>query len=181
MIRDITIGQYYSVDSVIHRLDPRVKIIGTLLYMISLFTFRDFAGYAVAMSFFIVVQVLSKVPFSYTVKGLKPIFFLLVFTAFLNLFWTDGTTIFQLGTISVTWEGLRKMAYISFRLILLVLGSSLMTLATTPNQLTDGLERLFWPLRFRNRYGAIIIVIPSRSAGARHGDSMVAVSIGKGL
>lgn len=147
MIRDITIGQYYSTDSQIHRLDSRVKILGTLLYIISLFTFRDFAGYGVAITFFGLVLVLSKIPFSYTVKGLKPIFILLVFTAFLNLFWTSGTVFFRVGALTMTWEGLRKMCYISLRLVLLVLGSSLMTLTTTPNQLTDGLERIFQPLK----------------------------------
>lgn len=147
MIRDITIGQYYSADSAIHRLDPRVKILGTLAYMISLFTFRDFAGYAVAILFFALALAMSKVPFAYAARGLKPIFVLMVFTAFLNLFWTDGTVFFSVGVLEVTWEGLYKMAYISLRLILLVLGSSLMTLTTTPNQLTDGLERILGPLR----------------------------------
>lgn len=147
MIRDITIGQYYSTDSPIHQLDPRVKIWGTLLYIISLFTFRDFAGYAVAIAFFWGILALSKIPLSYTVKGLKPIFVLLVFTAFLNLFYTDGTVFLQLGVLKMTWEGLQKMCYISLRLIFLVLGSSLMTLTTTPNQLTDGLERIFRPLK----------------------------------
>ena len=147
MIRDITIGQYYSVDSTIHRLDPRVKILGTLAYMISLFTFRDFAGYAVAVLFFALVLALSKVPFSYAARGLKPIFILMAFNAFLNLFWTDGTVFFRMGALAVTWEGLYKMIYISLRLILLVLGSSLMTLTTTPNQLTDGLERIFGLLK----------------------------------
>lgn len=147
MIRDITIGQYYSGDSVMHRLDPRVKILGTLAYMISLFTFRDFAGYAVAILFFAMVLALSRIPFSYAARGLKPIFVLMVFTAFLNLFWTDGTVFFRMGALEVTWEGLYKMAYISLRLVLLVLGSSLMTLTTTPNQLTDGLERILRPLR----------------------------------
>lgn len=142
MIRDITIGQYYSVDSIVHRLDARVKIIGTLVYIISLFTFRSLIGYAVAVSFFFLALFLSKIPFLYTVKGLKPVFLLLVFTAFLNLFWTDGKVFLQLGFLSMTWEGLYKMVYISLRLILLVLGSSLMTLTTTPNQLTDGLEHL---------------------------------------
>lgn len=147
MIRDITIGQYYSVDSPIHRLDPRVKIIGTLLYIISLFTFSNFAGYAVAIAFFGIMVVVSKIPFSYIIKGLKPIIFMLIFTAVLNLFWTPGNEFFSWGVFSLTWEGLRKTIFISLRLIFLLLGSSLMTLATTPNQLTDGLEKLLSPLK----------------------------------
>ena len=147
MIRDITIGQYYSADSPVHRLDSRVKIIATLLYIISLFMFDSMAGYAVAIGFFVLVLWLSKVPFAYVVKGLKPIIFMLVFTALLNLFWTPGTAFFSCGVITLTWEGLRKTIFISLRLIFLLLGSSLMTLTTTPNQLTDGLEHLLSPLK----------------------------------
>lgn len=147
MIRDITIGQYYGTDSVIHRLDPRVKIAGTLLYIISLFTFHNFTGYVIAVAFFGIIVYLSKVPFSYIVRGLKPIFFMLVFTAVLNLFWTPGESFFTWGVIHLTWEGLRKTIFISLRLIFLILGSSVMTLTTTPNQLTDGIERLLRPFR----------------------------------
>ena len=142
MIRNITIGQYYVADSVIHRLDPRVKVTGTLLYIVSLFLFHNFWGYVVAVGCFFAVMVLSKVPFSYIVRGLKPIFFMLVFTAVLNLFWTPGTVFFRFGAIQLTWEGLRKSVFMAFRLIFLVLGASLMTLTTTPNQLTDALEKL---------------------------------------
>lgn len=147
MIRDITIGQYYGVDSVIHRLDPRVKIVGTLLYLISLFTFSGFMGYVAAIAFFGVITALSRVPLSYILRGLKPVFIMLVFTAFLNLFWTSGESFFTWGWINLTWEGLYKALFISLRLIMLILGASLMTLTTTPNQLTDGIERLLRPLR----------------------------------
>lgn len=147
MIRDITIGQYYTAESVIHRLDPRIKILGTLLYMISLFTFQKISGYFVATVFFAVVLWLSKVPFFYTVRGLRPIFMMLIFTAVLNLFWTEGHVIFQAGIIEITEEGIWKMAYISLRLILLILGASIMTLTTTPNDLTAGMERIFSPLK----------------------------------
>lgn len=146
MIRDITIGQYYAKDSVIHRLDPRVKIIATLIYIFSLFFFDGFAGYLAAIGFFALAVYLSEVPFSYIVRGLKPIIFMLVFTALLNVFWTPGTVFFRFGVLELTWEGLRKAAFISLRLIFLILGSSLMTLTTTPNRLTDGLERLLGPL-----------------------------------
>lgn len=148
MIRDITIGQYYRADSVIHRLDARVKIVGTLLYIISLFMFSSFSGYVVSVLFFGIVVMLSKVPFSYIVRGLKPILFMLVFTAALNLFWTPGTTMVKIGMWDLTWEGLYKAVFISLRLIFLILGSSLMTLTTTPNQLTDGMEHLLRPLKY---------------------------------
>lgn len=146
MIRDITIGQYYHTESPIHRLDPRVKIVATIMYIISLFTFSDFMGYIVAIGFFGILVYLSKVPFSYIVRGLKPIIFMLVFTAVLNLFWTPGHAFIHVGFLSLTWEGLQKCIFISLRLIFLILGSSLMTLTTTPNQLTDGIERLLRPL-----------------------------------
>ena len=146
MIRDITIGQYYSVNSPIHKLDARIKILGTLLYIISLFTFQKFAGYAAAITFFLIMVGISRVPLKFIVRGLKPIFFMLIFTGFLNLFWTPGTELFKIGVLSITIEGVQKMVFISLRLILLILGSSLMTLTTTPNQLTDGLEKLLKPL-----------------------------------
>ncbi len=147
MIRDITIGQYYSTDSLIHHLDPRVKIAGTFLYIISLFTFHSLSGYLFAIAFFCGVAALSQVPFSYLARGLRPVIFMLVFTAALNLFWTPGESFFSWGIIELTWEGVEKTVFISLRLILLVLGSSLMTFTTTPNQLTDGLERLLSPLK----------------------------------
>lgn len=146
MIRDITIGQYYAVDSVIHRLDPRVKIIGTLVYIISLFTFQRFAGYLAAALFFGLVVYWSKVPLRFILKGLKPIIFVLLFTAALNLFWTPGRSLVNLGIINITVEGIRRSIFMALRLTFLIIGSSLMTLTTTPNQLTDALEKLLHPL-----------------------------------
>ena len=105
MIRDITIGQYYMADSVIHRLDPRVKVVATLIYIISLFCFSKFSGYAIAVIFFACMVKLSKVPFKFMVKGLKPIMFMLFFTAALNLFWTPGeNVVFSWGILSITTE-----------------------------------------------------------------------------
>ncbi|MBQ1993274.1 MAG: energy-coupling factor transporter transmembrane protein EcfT [Lachnospiraceae bacterium] len=147
MIRDITIGQYYMADSVIHRLDPRVKVVATLIYIISLFCFSKFSGYAIAVIFFACMVKLSKVPFKFMVKGLKPIMFMLFFTAALNLFWTPGeNVVFSWGILSITTEGIRKTIFMALRLIFLIVGSSLMTLTTTPNQLTDAIESLLRPL-----------------------------------
>lgn len=146
MLRDITIGQYYPVDSKIHRLDPRVKIIAVFLYLISLFVFSSFAGYIVVTGFLAAAILLSRVPFSYIIKGLKPILFLLLFTAVFNIFGTKGDVAFEWKFICVTWQGLRKGLFMSMRLIYLILGSSLLTYTTTPNQLTDGIETLLKPL-----------------------------------
>ncbi|MCH5252224.1 MAG: energy-coupling factor transporter transmembrane protein EcfT [Lachnospiraceae bacterium] len=146
MLRDITVGQYYPVDSPIHRLDPRVKVVAVFLYLISLFVFSSFTGYAVVTLFLFMAIELSRVPFSYIVKGLKPILFLLAFTAFFNIFWTNGDVLFHWKFITITWQGLRKGAFMAMRLIYLILGSSMLTYTTSPNQLTDAIETLLKPL-----------------------------------
>lgn len=147
MIRDITIGQYYPVDSVIHRLDPRVKLAGTMLYIISLFLFDSFAGYLIVALFLTSVILLSNVPLKYIVKGLKPIVFLLLFTVVFNIFLTPGKVLWQWWILKVTEEGLRQALFFGIRLMLLIIGSSLMTFTTTPNGLTDGLETSLAPLK----------------------------------
>lgn len=146
MIRDITIGQYYPADSILHKLDPRVKLIGTILYIVSLFTIRNY-GYLLAVLFLFCMIQISKVPFKFIVRGLKPILMLLLFTVVFTLFLTPGTEVFRLGVIKITREGITTSILMAIRLIFLILGSSLMTFTTTPNHLTDGLERVMWPLR----------------------------------
>lgn len=150
MIRDITIGQYYPVDSPIHRLDPRVKLIGTMLYVISVFLFQyKFIGFLVVTAFLGCVIRMSKVPFSYIVRGLKAIVILLLFTVGFNLFLTNGEPVVDhlFGFITITKEGIRYAVFMGLRLILLILGTSMMTFTTTPNNLTDGLERVLGPLK----------------------------------
>ena len=147
MIRDITIGQYYPSNSKIHNLDPRVKIVCTLLYLISLFTFKNVLGYAMATIFLITCIKVSKVPFKFIVKGLKPIMILLMITVGFNLFLTPGgETLFHFWIFTITEKGLSSAVYMGVRLVYLIMGSSLMTLTTTPNSLTDGLEKLLHPL-----------------------------------
>lgn len=147
MIRDITIGQYYPADSIIHRLDPRVKLAGTFFFIVSLFLFQSFYGYIAVTLFLITVIKLSKVPFRFIVRGLKAVVVLLLFTVFFNLFFTPGNTLVHLGFIKITEEGLRSAGFMGIRLTYLILGSSLITFTTTPNHLTDGLEKILWPLR----------------------------------
>lgn len=146
MIRDITIGQYYPADSILHRLDPRVKFVSTLVYIVSLFVFSSWVGYGVAAVFLAIMIVLSKVPFKFMVKGLKPIVMLLLITMFFNLIFTPGEVIWSFWIIKITREGVKLAAKMGIRLIFLIIGASIMTLTTTPNQLTDGLERLMRPL-----------------------------------
>lgn len=147
MLRDITLGQYYQTDSVIHRLDPRVKLVGTILYIISLFTFGHFTGFAVAALFQAIMIRLSRVPFRYMVKGMKAILFLLLLTVVFNLFLTPGEVLVQVWKLTITKEGLRLSVFMAVRLSFLIIGSSLMTLTTTPNNLTDGMEKLMSPLK----------------------------------
>ena len=147
MIRDITIGQYYPADSPIHKIDARVKIVITLLYIISLFIIESFIGYAVVIAALAVIIKVSKVPFKFMVKGLKSLIFIIVFTAIINLFVTKGETpLFTLWRFTVTLEGVFFAIKMCLRIILLIIGSSLLTLTTTPIKLTDGIESLLKPL-----------------------------------
>lgn len=146
MIRDITIGQYYPSNSIIHRLDPRVKLMGTLVYVLSLFVFRGIAGFvAVTLGLAALVK-LSKVPFRYMVKGLKAIAVILAITALFNLFLTPGEPLVSFWKLKITEEGLKSAGFMMVRLSFLILGSSVLTLTTTPNQLTDGMEKSLRPL-----------------------------------
>lgn len=147
MIRDITIGQYYPAKSVLHKLDPRVKLVATLMYLVSLFLFTNILGYVVTTIFLILVIRLSKVPFRYIMRGMKPIIMLLLLTLLFNLFLTrDGDVLFHAWILTITEGGLRTAILMAIRLIYLITGSSLMTFTTTPNELTDGIESLLKPL-----------------------------------
>lgn len=146
MMRDITIGQYYPVDSIIHRLDPRVKLVGTLVFIISLFLFRSFLMYVVAALFLGSVIRVSHVPFKFMIKGLKAIMVLLLITVVFNMFLTPGTPLVSFWKLNVTVEGVRQAAFMAIRLAFLIVGSSVMTLTTTPNNLTDGMEKGLKPL-----------------------------------
>ena len=141
MIRDITIGQYYQADSVIHRLDPRVKLMGTLIFVISLFLGSNIWLYLVVAAFLAIVIALSKIPLKFILKGLKAIVILIVISAAFNLFLTPGTPLIKIWKLTITHEGLNTAVFMVIRLIFLIMGSSLMTLTTTPNNLTDGLEK----------------------------------------
>lgn len=147
MLRDITLGQYYQTESVIHRLDPRVKLGGTLLYIISLFFFNHFLGYLTAILFLGIVIKLSHVPFRFMVRGMRAILFLLLLTVSFNLFLTPGTELVSFWRLTITEEGLWTAITMAVRLTMLIVGSSIMTLTTTPNNLTDGLEKMMRPFR----------------------------------
>lgn len=146
MLRDITLGQYYPANSVIHKLDPRVKLAGTLVFIVSLFAFSSAEAYIAATVFLGAVIYASRVPLGFMLKGLKSIFILMMFTVVFNLFLINGTPVVQIWVFTITKEGIETAVFMAIRLIYLVVGSSVMTLTTTPNNLTDGLEKALRPL-----------------------------------
>ena len=146
MIRDITLGQYYPAGSILHKLDPRVKLVGTMIFLIAVFSYRGIPGLVCITVCLATLIKLSKVPFSYMVKGLRAIVVLLALTCVFNLFLTPGEVVFSFWKITITKEGINLSFRMVLRLIYLILGTSLMTLTTTPNQLTDGLEQGLKPL-----------------------------------
>lgn len=141
MIRDVTLGQHYAADSVIHRLDPRVKLAFTIIYIASLYVGQGAICYAFAAAFLAMVIILSKVPFRFMVKGLKSIIFIMVLSAVFNLFLVSGEVIWSWWIFKITKEGIKTAVLMVVRLIFLIMGTSMLTLTTTPNDLTDGLEK----------------------------------------
>ncbi len=147
MLRDITLGQYYATESLIHKMDPRVKLAGTFIYIIALFCFKNAWGYVAAAVFLGLVIALSKVPFKFMVKGMRSILFLLLITVVFNLFLTPGEVLVTFWKLKITKEGLVLAITMAVRLTMLIIGSSIMTLTTTPNNLTDGMEKMLKPLK----------------------------------
>ena len=150
MIRDITLGQYYPEQSVIHRLDARTKILGTLLYIIEIFLVNSFAGFGLVILALGVLIGISRVPVRFIFKGLKAVVFIILLTFVLNLFMFDGTVLWHWKFLTITYEGLYRSCFMALRLILLIIGTSMLTLTTKPMELTDGLEKLLKPI---NRFG----------------------------
>lgn len=147
MIRDITLGQYYPERSVIHRLDARTKILGTLLYIIEIFLVNSFAGFGLVILALGVLIGISKVPVRFIFKGLKAVVFIILLTFVLNLFMFDGTVLWHWKFLTITYEGLYRSCFMALRLILLIIGTSMLTLTTKPMELTDGLEKLLKPFK----------------------------------
>ena len=150
MIRDITLGQYYPEQSVIHRLDARTKILGTLLYIMVLFLVNSFAGFGLVILALGVLIGISKVPVRFIFRGLKAVVFIILLTFLLNLFMFDGTVLWHWKFLTITYEGMYRSCFMALRLILLIIGTSMLTLTTKPMELTDGLEKLLKPF---NRFG----------------------------
>lgn len=147
MFKEITIGQYYQTESPIHRLDPRVKLIATFAYIISLFVVHSWTGYLIAAVAVAIVIAASHVPFGYIMRGMKAVMMILMITVIFNLFLTEGRPLIHFWKLTITYEGVDFASKMAVRLIFLIIGSSLMTLTTTPNQLTDALEDVLGPLK----------------------------------
>lgn len=148
MLKDITLGQYFPGNSVIHRMDPRTKLVGLIVYIIALFTAASWVSYGIMLSFLIVMVALSKIPVKALFKGMKPLIFILVFTGLLNLLFTGGETVLvSFWKITITWEGIVRAIFMVTRILMLISATFLMTYTTSPIQLTDGLESLLSPLK----------------------------------
>ena len=147
MLKDITLGQYFPGDTVVHRLDPRTKLLMVILYIVALFLCKGFVSYGVALAFLITAVVLSKIRPKALFKGLKPLLIIIIFTAALNLFYTDGTVLVKFWIFKITREGIYNAFFLVLRIMLLVMGTFLLTCTTSPIALTDGLESLLSPLK----------------------------------
>ncbi len=148
MLGDITLGQFFPGNSVVHRVDPRVKLLLTLCYIVAIFLIQGFAGYAVLLAFLALCTLLSGLKASFLLKSVKPILFIVVFTFVLNLFFVRGDTyLFSWWIFRLTLESLMYAVFMSLRLVFLILGTSLLTLTTSPIALTDALERVLKPLK----------------------------------
>ncbi|MGX8797197.1 energy-coupling factor transporter transmembrane component T family protein [Fusibacter sp. JL298sf-3] len=149
MLRDITIGQYYSAESPIHKMDPRFKILASIMYLVSLFLVENLWAYTVVVAFIGTCIFLSKVPLKFILRGLKPILMLIIFAFLINMFLTpgEGAPLVHVGFVKIYAKGLERAFFMAFRLILLIMGTSLLTLTTSPIELTDGIEHLLTPFK----------------------------------
>lgn len=147
MLKDITIGQYVKGDSILHRLDPRTKIFGMLAIMVALFVVNQWFGLVYAGVVVMAILLASKVPLKFYFKGIRPLLFILVFTALIQIFFTPGTVLWQWKFLHITTEGIRMAVFLCVRLILLVMTTSVLTLTTTPIVLTDAVENLLSPFK----------------------------------
>ena len=148
MLKDITLGQYFPGTSVIHRLDPRTKLLGVILYIVALFLAKSWISYGVVLAFLILAISVSKIPPKSIVSGMKPLVVILIFTGVLNLFYSDGGVVLvKIWKLTITSEGLTRAIFMTSRILMLISGTFLLTYTTSPIALTDGLESLLGPLK----------------------------------
>ncbi|TYQ15149.1 UNVERIFIED_CONTAM: energy-coupling factor transport system permease protein [Acetivibrio alkalicellulosi] len=147
MIKNMTLGRYYPVKSLVHEIDPRIKIVVAVSLMITILLTNSYAIFVTLACLILISIKFARIPMAYVLKGLRPILFIIISTASINIFLTSGIVLFEYGFIQITYEGVDRAAKLVFRIILLMTGTSLLTLTTTPITLTDGLEKLFSPLK----------------------------------
>ncbi len=147
MISDITIGQYFPGNSIVHKLDPRMKIILIFLLIVSIFICKNIAGLGAIILFSVILVLISKIPFKTVLKSIKPLVVIILLTAVLNIFYGKGDALVQLGKLKITADGIETAVFMAVRIITLVVISSLLTYTTSPTELTDALERLLKPLK----------------------------------
>ena len=147
MIKDVTLGQYFPGKSIIHKLDPRVKVLLTLVNIVFIFIAGNFSSLGLMTVFTLVAMLLSGVPFTRYIRSIRGVLFIVLFTSILNLFYGGGTVLVQWGFIQITTGGIRNAIFIAVRIVVLILMSSILTYTTSPTQLTDALERLMKPLK----------------------------------
>ena len=147
MIKDITLGQFFPGESIVHRLDPRTKLILTLVYIVALFTAGGYFSYGLMLAVLITCILLSKINLKTILKSIKPLIFIIIFTFVLNMLFTKGTPLFSFWIITITYEGVKQALTMMVRLIMLITGTFLLTYTTSPIALTDGLENLMNPLK----------------------------------
>ncbi len=152
MLNDVTFGQYYPTKSFVHNMDPRAKLVLLIAYLVAVFLADNFIGLAAVILFLVLAVICSRVPFGKVLRSVKMILFVIVFTAILNLFFYTSNEqlhmLWQWKFISISWEAIINMIFLSLRLFLLVMGTSILTLTTTPMALTDGIESLLTPLKW---------------------------------
>ena len=159
-MRDVSFGQYYPANSFVHKCDPRIKLLALIAYIVALFMAKNFYALGACALVFIAIAIFSKVPIQSLLRSIKAILFLLIFTAVLNLFFHSGETVlFSWWIITITKEALLFTAFLSTRLFLLVLGTTILTLTTTPVALTDGVESLLWPLKWTGLVHLLALVM----------------------
>jgi len=147
MLKDITLGQYYPSESIVHKLDPRTKILLTFLFIIAVFLIKSLYGFVVMAILTIILTKVAKIPLIVMVKGLKPLLLIMIFTSVINLFMTDGEIIWQFYFLKLTKEGIYLSAFMLIRVVFLVTGSSFLTYTTSPIAMTSGIESLMKPLK----------------------------------
>jgi energy-coupling factor transport system permease protein len=147
MLKDITLGQYFPGDTIVHRLDPRTKILLVMIYIIALFVAKSFVSYAVMLVVLILMISTAKISLKVILKGIKPLIFVILLTAILNVFYTQGEVIAQFWIFKITKEGIINAAFMALRIVMLITGTFMLTYTTSPIMLTGGIEQLLNPLK----------------------------------